>query len=377
MAYPVTRHALNPMEDNFLYLLCGIDSLDLGLYVNWGANWKRRLLQLNKIKQKAQQKDGLVVKITSSRTCIFKPGGKGQNYRFHLQFNEYQLFIGKAARAESSPNVYLSINSHAIWLQGLETVLSLLAADLQTIGSGSIQHIKPSKLDLCADFLIPGGLSLDFLLAHKVTNNKKSNMYLGDDEVETYYVGDVAAPIKLRIYNKGIEVHLKGGQKLWFLKFWELESSENVWRVELQLRRTALKEFEINSLEELHDKMGGIWNYLTKKWFSLRLPDNEKTERRTVHTYWEKIQNCAEMFGPQMELKRNLSASGTASPEWHLSHIDGCLSSFAALLGITNRDDALHELQNRLTRRNNATDFETACIKKAIHRGTMSEGAGQ
>jgi uncharacterized protein len=67
-------------------------------------------------------------------------------------------------------------------------------------------------------------------------------------------------------------------------------------------------------------------------------------------------------------------SAGAASPEWHLSHIDGCLSSFAARLGITNRDDALHELQRRLTRRNNATDFETDCIKKAIQRGTLSEG---
>ena len=70
-------------------------------------------------------------------------------------------------------------------------------------------------------------------------------------------------------------------------------------------------------------------------------------------------------------------SAGNVSPEWHLSHIDGCLSSFAALLGITNRDDALHALQSRLTRRNNAKDFETACIKKAIQRGTLSDGGGR
>ncbi|MBW4054387.1 MAG: hypothetical protein HIU83_03090 [Proteobacteria bacterium] len=61
----------------------------------------------------------------------------------------------------------------------------------------------------------------------------------------------------------------------------------------------------------------------------------------------------------------------------HLSHIDGCLSSFAAFLGITNRLDALQELQSRLTKRNNAADFETACIKKAIQRGTLSDGGGR
>jgi hypothetical protein len=63
--------------------------------------------------------------------------------------------------------------------------------------------------------------------------------------------------------------------------------------------------------------------------------------------------------------------------KWYLSHIDGCLSSLAARLGITNRDDALHELQSRLTRRNNAKDFQTACIKKAIQRGTLSDGGNR
>jgi uncharacterized protein len=77
---------------------------------------------------------------------------------------------------------------------------------------------------------------------------------------------------------------------------------------------------------------------------------------------------------PDSEVKRVYRSSGAVSPEWHLSHIDGCLSSFAAILGITNRDDALHELQNRLMRRDNATDFETACIKKALQRGTLSNG---
>ncbi|MCM0082297.1 hypothetical protein L4X63_11920 [Geomonas sp. Red32] len=33
MAEPVTRHALIPHLENFQYLLCGFDSLDIGLFV--------------------------------------------------------------------------------------------------------------------------------------------------------------------------------------------------------------------------------------------------------------------------------------------------------------------------------------------------------
>jgi len=376
MAESVTRHASTPPVAEFQFLLCGIDTLDLGLYVAWGPDWKRRLQSLDKKKQHARKKGGLLVGLPSGRKCIFKPGGKGENYRFHLQFEVYNLYIGKAARAGSSPNVYLSISAKTLWHDGIETALSWITEDLKAIGGGTIQFIKISRVDLCTDFLVPGGLPYGFLLAHKVTRNDKGKLWLDKDDLETYYVADPNSPIQLRIYNKGLEV-IKKGTKLWFLKLWQRESTKDVWRIEFQLRRPALKQFDINSIDDLKEKIAGLWHYLTSNWFSLRIQDNEKAERKTIHPLWCTVQECFQQNVPDNEIKRVYRSVGAASPEWHLSHIDGCLSSFAALLGITNREDALHELQNRLIRRNNATDFEKACIKKAIQRGTLSDGGGR
>ncbi|MEI6610462.1 MAG: plasmid replication initiation factor [Deltaproteobacteria bacterium] len=374
MALSVTRHVSDPQVEEFQFLLSGIDSLDLGLYVIWGSDWKRRLQSLDKKKQQARKQGGLLMDLPSGRKCIFRPNGKGENYRFHLQFEAYNLFIGIAARPGSSPNVYLSIDAKTLWLNGIETALSWITEDLKTIGGGSIQFVQVSRLDLCSDFLVPGGLSYEFLLSHKVTRNDKNQLILDNIDVGTYYVGDKKAPIQLRMYNKGVEVQQKGGVKLWFLELWQRESTEDIWRTEFQLRRTALKDFGINSLDDLKEKQAGVWHYLTSKWFSLRLPDNEKAERRTIHPFWCAVQECFQQNAPSSEVKRVFKSGVAVSPEWHLSHIDGCLSSFAAHLGITNRDDALHELQSRLTRRNNAADFKTACIKKAIQRGTLSKG---
>lgn len=374
MALSVTRHASTPLVDEFQFQLSGIDSLDLGLYVIWGSDWKRRLQTFDKKKQQARKNDGLLIGLPSGRTCIFRPNGKGENYRFHLQFEAYNLFIGKAARAGSSPNVYLSINSKTLWQNGIETTLSWITEDLKTIGGGSIQFVKVSRVDFCADFWISGGLSYEFLLSHKVTRTDKGNLFLDKDNVETYYVGDKKSSTQLRMYNKGVEVQQKGGIKLWFLELWQRKSTEDIWRIEFQIRRSALDEFGINSLDDLKEKQAGVWLHLTSKWFSLRLPDNEKAERRTIHPFWRGVQECFKQTGPAIEIKRVHKSAGVVSPEWHLSHIDGCLSSLAAQLGITNRDDALHELQSRLTRRNNAKDFEIACIKKAIQRGTLSKG---
>lgn len=374
MAESVTRHASTPPVDEFQYLLSGIDSLDLGLYVIWGSDWKRRLQSLDKKKQQSRKQGGLLIHLPSGRICNFRPSGKGENYRFHLQFEAYNLFIGIAARPGSSPNVYLSIAAKTLWLNGIETALSWVAEDLKTIGGGSIQFVQVSRVDLCCDFWIPGGLPYEFLFSHKVTHNEKSNLFLDKNDVETYYVGNKKSNIQLRIYNKGVEVKQKSGIKLWFLELWQRESVDDIWRVEFEIKRSEVKKYGINSLDDLKEKQRGLWHDITTNWFSLRLPDNEKAERKTIHPFWRAVQECFQSNSPYSEIKRNYESGKTVSPDWHLSHIDGCLSSFAALLGITNRDDALHELQSRLTRRNNAKDFETACIKKAIQRGTLSNG---
>lgn len=375
MGIPVTPHATTPLTDNFQFLLSGIDSLDLGLYVIWGPDWKRRLLNLDSKKQQARKTGGLLITLPSGRQCIFKPNGKGESYRFHLQFEAYNLFIGKAAYPGNAPNVYLSIAAATLWLHGIETALAWISEDLKAIGNGTIQQIKVSRLDLCADFHIPGGLSHEFLLSHSVTHNEKGKLFLDKNELQTYYVADASSPVQLRVYNKGLEVRQKG-TKLWFLELWQRETTDDIWRVEFQLRRPVLKEFGVNTLEELKKKQAGLWQYLTSKWFSLRLPDNDKAERRTIHPFWCAVQACAKQLGPDSEVKRVYALTGNAPPEWHLSHIDGCLSSFAAHLGITNREEALQELTSQLKRRNNETAFSEACRKKAIQRGTLCQGGG-
>ncbi len=370
---PVTPLASTPLVNNFQFLLCGIDSLDLGLYVNWGPNWNHRLRSLDHRKQQARKQGGVLVSLPSGRSCIVKPSGKGENYRIHLQFEAYNLFIGKSPCPGSAPNVYLSLAAATLWRHGIETALSWVAEDVKAIGGGTIHSVKVSRVDLCADFHIPGGLSHDFLLSHKIARTEKGKLFLEGDELQTMYVGDASSPLQLRIYNKGLEV-MQGGTKLWFLELWGVDTCDDVWRFEFQIRRQKLKEFGVNSLDDLTENQAGIWRYLTTNWFSLRVHDNDKAERRSFHPCWRAVQECARTFGPEGEVKRVSGSAGFASPEWHLSHIDGCLSSFAALLGITNRADALRELERRLLLRNNAADFETACVKKAIQHGTLTEG---
>ena len=56
MASSVTRHALTPLVENFQLLLCGIDTLDLGLHVAWNNRWPEICQHLEGQKQKADRK---------------------------------------------------------------------------------------------------------------------------------------------------------------------------------------------------------------------------------------------------------------------------------------------------------------------------------
>ncbi len=374
MAESVTRHALITEGEKFRFLLCGIDTLDLGLFVSWGQGWGDRLLLLNSKKLAAQKENGgLLLEMPSGRKFIFHAGGKGNNYRFHIEFPEYHLFIGKASSPGKSPNVYVSLNSKTLWFQQIKDAIDEIASDIKFIGGGIIKGIQPSRCDMAADFAVLGGLSYEFLKSHKVTRSRKSNQYLNGDTLETLYVGARGGSVQLRIYDKAAEV-LQEGKKLWFWELWGIQPGAEVWRVEFQLRRPVLKQYGISTLSDLYAKAGGMWKNLTEGWFSLRLEDNESTERRSFHPFWKEVQSCAGRFGPAIPLKRNLSGSNTASVDWYVSHMEGCLCSFAARLGIENREDALRELKARLSRCGNEKSFNEKLGKKAVSLGKAGNG---
>lgn len=373
MAESVTRHAQITKSEETKALLCGIDTLDLGLYVTWGRNWENTLRLLNSKKLAAQRESGgLPMEMPLGRRFLFHAGGKGNNYRFHLEFPGHHLYIGKAACGGNGPNVFLSLSAKTLWLDDLKTVLSEIEAGLKLIGNGTINRVQPSRCDLTADFHASGGFSLEFLQSHKVTRSRKTNSYMNGDSLETFYCGDKGGAIQLRMYDKSAEVS-QSGKKDWFWDLWKIRPPADVWRVEFQLRRPALKQYGVNSLESLYEKIGGIWKDLTERWFSLRLPDNESTERRTVHPFWKVVQDCAESFGPSDNAKRDLSRSDTASDKWYLSHIDGCLAAFAARHGMENRREALDALIPLLLGRDESV-FREKAARKAISLGVSLKG---
>jgi len=374
MAEPVTRHALIPHLDNFQFLLCGFDSLDIGIFVEWGYDWSVVLKALYAFKEKAQKCGEVVEETIPGRNCVIYPNGKGDNYTFHLQFPEYHLYIAKTDKFTSSPNVYLSINSETMWGRGFTYALDLVAADLKYFG-GKIDSILPSRLDICVDFKLSPGLTLPFLEEHAVCRSRDLRPIIKGGILETCYFGSPAAPIRLRIYNKGKEV-LKKGEKLWFADLWGTNDLEDIWRVEFQLRRAALKQFKINDFEDLWQRAGGLWKYLTGEWFSLRLRDNDRQDRRSIHPWWLEVQSCAERLGKDQSIGRDFSTNSHASALFYIAHIAGCLPAYAVRVKTRDYKDAIMSLGKALYEHWTKRDFDGEFIKRSIKLGQVVEATG-
>lgn len=345
------------------FLGAGIDSLDLGFYVDWGNEAAALFERLQREKERASGTKGILFEGESE--CLMLPSGS-RNYAFHLQYPEFHLFIGEQDRPiEETPNVYVSLNSSLLWRQWIHNASRLAINAVESLG-GRFLGARPSRVDLCADFHIPGGLTLELLRQSRVPANDKYSHHEVGDTLETFYAGQPKSDTRCRIYDKGKEV-ISNGLKLWFLDIWGLSNPRDVWRVEFQLRRKTLKKFGINDLAGMEKHLAGLWNYLTTQWFSLR---NRTQNRIVTHCeplkWWKAVEDAGRTFGEPVPLER-FDSQGQADVTWYICHIAGCFVAMMARLGIGDLEVALavfcRRMRQYFANRSWKDAYSTACLR--------------
>jgi hypothetical protein len=100
----------------------------------------------------------------------------------------------------------------------------------------------------------------------------------------------------VRIYDKTRELKMRP-QKEWEKTLWKDPNAKHVTRVEFQLRREMLKELEINSLDDLAEKLPDIWAHLTQCWFKLDTP------------WWATVQGAFAKKMPAVRIKPHKDGS--------------------------------------------------------------------
>ena len=202
---------------------------------------------------------------------------------------------------------------------------------------------------------------------HAVTSVREQRIVIKSDAMQTHYVGAPDSEISLRIYDKSAEI--LHSQKHWFLPLWGLEECSDIWRFEFQIRRPMLKACQIHSLDDLLAKRGELWQYLTECRFSLRLHDNDNVTRRSVHPLWLALQQCAERFGPTAEPLQRIQSRPSIDSEPIVQQVAARVPGFAARERLTELDDTLQKLVERVRVEFRNRNFQEECHLKAIQLG--------
>lgn len=248
--------------------------------------------------------------------------GRHGGYAYHISRADVHIFFSRR-KDMSTPNVLVDIGSLSCWNPGFDTVLQTVHDLIENYG-GRVLKNTISEVHLCADVI---GQDIEALplenYRYWITRANKFGSYrdrrklegvtmsqnigrLGlSDSPEDFFDPDNAnetgvrigkGDIMLRVYDKVLELKHDASKQAVFASVWGKESYDEsaVTRVEFQLRRPVLKQMGVNSLEDLREKISGVWKYLTQDWTRLSVNpvdrDNRHQDRAVMHPWWQTVQ---------------------------------------------------------------------------------------
>jgi len=274
-------------------LASGVDSLVISTDIVWDNDYFFAVL--DELKEKAKENSidypGNIKHCNPDEVWPFtiKPHGT-KGFSWIISGNDFTYKISNSIKPNSRPNVMIEIRSEALWRLGPENVLNLSLKIIKANG-GNIIEVKPSRVDLCVDFLMSENKWSYNLMDYAVTRAIDYNPYYRNNTLTGIRIGK--GIISARLYDKPLEIKQQSG-KYWMFDIWgikEVPEKKIIIRIEFQLRREVLKELGINNKDDLFQKSDQAWAYCTKSWLKFQdRPGRHHTQRSTFKWY-EEIQN--------------------------------------------------------------------------------------
>lgn len=155
--------------------------------------------------------------------------------------------------------------------------------------------------------------------------------------------------VKARIYDKTIESQATGAD--WWITKWGdgYRPGERVLRVEFEVGRGLIRQFKLNSPEEVLQELPRMWAYLTDSWLTFRDETEDRTRSRwPVAAEWQSIQSAA-LRGDALGLERVYRSERAASIRQLLPQLQGYVASAGAILGASTLDETVARVGRILT----------------------------
>jgi hypothetical protein len=250
----------------------------LSLYVSWSVDSWRFLPGVLDDAKKAAQEDSLerFLKFDNgtwevSSTGRRSGGGFGPVYAWQLRGEGVAFSIARQQFPKGDmPNVLVSLGSlYLMTSGGLLGGYNFIREVIEFMG-GTIEKHVLSRVDPAVDIAgVDVSLFSDaHLVGRRVQWATSNNLYHEHGKVTGLQIGK--GDIVLRIYDKISETRNNKEKREYLInERWGGELPEKAIRVEFQIRRDALKDFGITTIEDYAQRIRGVLKYLTEKWFRL------------------------------------------------------------------------------------------------------------
>ena len=301
---------VKPCEQDFRVVASGLDTLVFTANVTWRDRSLFDRLRTLKVqaKEDPQPVTGELAASVKEDTFIFEMRPHGtKGYEWLLVGGWLTLRVGDWREPQSRPSVIVEIRSEALWTLGAKQAVAWALRLIEAEG-GTVQDVKPSRVDLCADVLVPEDFWTPQLVELKVTRAEHYSPYFRNDVFSGVQIGR-GGQVMARLYDKGLEIgHCSG--KVWMYDVWGLIGlpvHDKAIRSEFQIRREGLTERGIDSMDDLWRDEARLWAYLTREWLKFQTrPGCHHTQRRTI-PFWQAVQKGykgAQDAGPLSIIKK-------------------------------------------------------------------------
>ena len=256
-------------DDSSRILRTGIDSLYLSF---WGELAEDTSIRLNKLKELARSDLSARTSLAQIKfhEHLFEVAGNGRHtFAYVLTDAWYRVEVSKKD-AKSAPLAHCRIASELLTTCGADWAVHDLCKVVSMIGALS-DPPSVSRADLCVDFVTD--YSIDQIQNSEwVTKARRFDSHIDERRFSGLSIA-AGSPLSARLYNKTLEMKKNPRpylEHLWREAGWDGVS--DVWRLEFQLRRQALRDLSVVRYSDLADSLAGIWEYCTHKWLRHTLP---------------------------------------------------------------------------------------------------------
>ena len=240
---------------SFNFLLHGHDTiqcayflrpdLDSGINFEWLSSEKEKLRQ-------SKTRDPKHINLGGTSFLLY-PYGSSSGFPFVISNQDFKIEFGEF----NVPSFFVTFPSEALWRESAEVLHARFLDWANGLGFMSYKPESLSRVDFSFDYQIP---LIDFDENSFVSLSSKDSQYREAGKVQTFAFGK--GNIVLRVYDKISEIEQQS-QKSWFFGLWGCDA--DVWRIEWQVRKDALRDYGIRTFSELKERQGALLTYLAEK----------------------------------------------------------------------------------------------------------------